>query len=282
MAETKKYKVICCNCNKEIYATKSIFHKMGMFDLGQGRCLHCNTSLQLIYEPETDTMKSRLYDDFIKEMNQKAFILGMYNTTFENPHGLNDHTKNYSTAYDLAILMKYAIKNDDFLKISQTLKYKIKNYIWYNKNELLANYKYAISGKIGFTKKSGPVFVSSARKNNKTLVIATINEPDKFNLHKSLYEDFFKKYSRYKVLDSNKISSKLRQKNNTHYYIKNDYFMLLQKNEFKKVDVIFYKNRQNAYINVYYDNDLIHTEKVCKLDYKKRINKIKDILFFWK
>lgn len=51
MAETKKYKVICCNCNKEIYATKSIFHKMGMFDLGQGRCLHCNTSLQLIYEP---------------------------------------------------------------------------------------------------------------------------------------------------------------------------------------------------------------------------------------
>ena len=101
-------------------------------------------------------------------------------------------------------------------------------------------------------------------------------------MHKSLYEDFFKKYSRYKVLDSNKISSKIKQKNNTHYYIKNDYFMLLQKNEFKKVDVIFYKNRQNAYINVYYDNDLIHIEKVYKLDYKKRVNKIKDILFFWK
>ena len=58
--------------------------------------------------------------------------------------------------------------------------------------------------------------------------------------------------------------------------------MLLQKNEFKKVDVIFYKNRQNAYINVYYDSELIHTEKVYKLDYKKRVNKIKDILFFWK
>lgn len=67
MAEAKRYKVICCNCNKEIYATKSIFHEIGMFDLGQGRCLHCNTSLQLIYEPETDTMKSRLYDDFIKD-----------------------------------------------------------------------------------------------------------------------------------------------------------------------------------------------------------------------
>ena len=44
------------------------------------------------------------YDDFIKEMNQKAFVLGMYNTTFENPHGLNDHTKNYSTAYDLSLI----------------------------------------------------------------------------------------------------------------------------------------------------------------------------------
>ena len=222
------------------------------------------------------------YDDFIREMNQKAFVLGMYNTTFENPHGLNDDTKNYSTAYDLAILMKYAIKNKDFLRISQTLKYKTKDYIWHNKNELLTNYKYAISGKIGFTKKSGPVFVSSARKSNKTLVIVTINEQDKFNLHKNLYESTFKKYNRYKILDSNKIPSKLKQKNNIHYYIKNDYFMLLQKNELKKVDVLFVQNKQKAYINVYYDKELIHSEKVYKLDYKKRVNKIKDILFFWK
>ena len=104
------------------------------------------------------------YDDFIREMNQKAFILGMYDTTFENPHGLNDDTKNYSTANDLAILMKYAIKNKEFIKISQTRKYKVKDYIWHNKNELLSKYKYAISGKIGFTKSSRPVFVSSAKK----------------------------------------------------------------------------------------------------------------------
>ena len=59
MRKEKRYKVICCKCNKEIYATKSIFHEMGMFDLGHGRCLHCNTSLQLIYEPETETEPSR-------------------------------------------------------------------------------------------------------------------------------------------------------------------------------------------------------------------------------
>ena len=55
------------------------------------------------------------YDKFINEMNLKAYKLGMYNTTFENPHGLNDETKNYSTAYDMSLLMNYAIRNKDFI-----------------------------------------------------------------------------------------------------------------------------------------------------------------------
>ena len=70
------------------------------------------------------------YDDFIFEMNIKAFKLGMYNTTFENPHGLNDDTSNYSTAYDMALLMRYAIKNKDFINITNTKKYSVNNYIW--------------------------------------------------------------------------------------------------------------------------------------------------------
>lgn len=222
------------------------------------------------------------YDDFIREMNQKAFILGMYDTTFENPHGLNDDTKNYSTANDLAILMKYAIKNKEFIKISQTRKYKVKDYIWHNKNELLSKYKYAISGKIGFTKSSGPVFVSSAKKDGKTLVIASINESDKFELHKSLYEENFKKYKRYKILDSNKISFKIKSQNNNHLYIKNDYYMLLQKNELKNVNIVLSQDQNNNYLKIYYNNQLIHTEKIYTLEYKKRTNKIKDILFFWK
>ena len=59
--------------------------------------------------------------------------------------------------------MKYAIKNNDFLKITSTTKYNN----WYNKNELLTDYKYLISGKIGYTNASGQVFVSAATKNNK-------------------------------------------------------------------------------------------------------------------
>lgn len=222
------------------------------------------------------------YDDFIREMNQKAFILGMYNTTYENPHGLNDDTKNYSTASDLAILMKYAIKNNDFIKISQVKKYKVKDYIWYNKNELLAKYKYAISGKIGYTKSSGPVYVSSAKKDGKTLVISSINENNKFDLHKNMYENYFKKYKRYKILDSNKISLKIKNNNSNHYYIKNDYYMLLKKEELKNVSIVLSENEKNKYLKVYYDKKLIHKEKIYVLEYKKRNNKLRDILFFWK
>ena len=226
------------------------------------------------------------YDDFIREMNQKAYMLGMYNTTFENPHGLNDSTKNYSTANDLAILMRYAIKNKDFIKISQMRKYKVKDYIWYNKNELLSKYKYTISGKIGFTQNSGPVFVSSAKKDGKTLIIASINEGNKFELHKKLYEQNFKKHKKYKILNSKNISSKIKNKGNNYYYIKNDYHILLQKNELKNVSIILYKKNKQDYLKVYYDGQLLHTEKIYKIEYRKRKsdikNKIKEILFFWK
>ncbi len=226
------------------------------------------------------------YDDFIREMNQKAYILGMYNTSFENPHGLNDSTKNYSTAKDLSILMRYAIKNKDFIEISQMRKYKVKNYIWYNKNELLLKYKYTISGKIGFTQKSGPVFVSSARKDGKTLIIASINEGNKFELHKKLYEQYFKKYKKYKILNSKNISSKIKNEEKNYYYIKNDYYILLQKNELKNVNIILYTKNKQDYLKVYYDEHLLHTEKLYKLEYQKRSNgikdKLKEILFFWK
>lgn len=226
--------------------------------------------------------KTMLYDNFIAQMNLKAHKLGMYNTTFENPHGLNDDTKNYSTAEDMSKLMRYAIKNKDFLNITSTKKYKVDNYIWYNKNKLLSDYKYLISGKIGYTKASGQVFVSAAKKDSKTLIIASIDERDKFNLHKNLYEKYFKEYERYKVLDKNTFSFKVKNKNHDHYFIKNDFNMLLTKNEIKKLRVSVSLNKNNDYVDIYLDNNLIHSEKLYKLKYQSRIKKIKELLLFWK
>lgn len=222
------------------------------------------------------------YDNFIAQMNLKAHKLGMHNSTFENPHGLNDDTKNYSTAEDMSKLMRYAIKNKEFLNITRTKKYKVDNYIWYNKNKLLSDYKYLISGKIGYTKASGQVYVSAAKKDNKTLIIASINESDKFNLHKKLYEKYFDEYERYKVLDKNTFSFKVKNKNHDHYFIKNDFNMLLTKNEIKKLKISVNLNKNNNYVDVYLDNNLIHSEKLYILKYQSRLKKVKDLLLFLK
>lgn len=220
------------------------------------------------------------YETFIKLMNLKAYSLDMGNTEFNNPHGLDEETQNISTAYDMSLLMKYAIKNKNFLQITSTKKYKVGNYIWHNKNDLLSMYKYTISGKIGYTTKSGPVFVSSARKENKTLIITTIKENDKFNLHKNLYIKYFDEYKRYQILDKNTISYKIKKDKDTHYYIKNDFYMLLKPNELKDLKVKIDIN--NLLIHIYLKGELIHTERIYSIKYESKVSKLNKILSFFK
>ena len=215
------------------------------------------------------------YNNFISEMNMKAFEIGMHNTTFENPHGLNDDTENYSTAYDLALLMKYALKNQEFVKITSAKKYKN----WINKNDLLYDYKYLITGKIGYTKKSGQVYVSAASKNNKNLIIASINEKDKYELHKNLYETYFKKYKKYKVLNKYTFSFKSKE-DDYHYYIKKDFDMLLTEDEIDKLKIKI--DTQNNLINIYIDEEKIHSERLYKIDEKTKKNLIQEILSFFR
>lgn len=215
------------------------------------------------------------YNEFINKMNLKAIEIGMFNTTFENPHGLNDDTKNYSTANDLALLMKYALKNKEFVKITSTKKYKN----WLNKNDLLFDYKYLITGKIGYTKKSGQVYVSSASKNNKNLIIASIDEDDKYELHKNLYEKYFENYKKYKVLNKYTFSFKSK-KDNYHYYIKKDYDVLLTKDEIDKLKIKIDTN--NNIINIFINDEKIHSERLYKVEEKTKKNLIEEILSFFR
>ena len=215
------------------------------------------------------------YNEFINKMNLKAIEIGMFNTTFENPHGLNDDTKNYSTANDLALLMKYALKNKEFVKITSTKKYKN----WLNKNDLLFDYKYLITGKIGYTKKSGQVYVSSASKNNKNLIIASIDEDDKYELHKNLYEKYFENYKKYKVLNKYTFSFKSK-KDNYHCYIKKDYDVLLTKDEIDKLKIKIDTN--NNIINIFINDKKIHSERLYKVEEKTKKNLIEEILSFFR
>ena len=222
------------------------------------------------------------YDNFIKEMNLKAIKLGMKNTTFENPHGLNDNSKNISTAEDMSKLMRYDIKNKEFLNITSSKIYKVDKYIWPNKNKLLKQYKYLISGKIGYTKASGQVFVSAAKKDGKTLIITSIDESDKFNLHKKLYEKYFEAYEKYKILDMNTFSFKVKNKNKYHYYIDNDYYMLLKKDEINKLKIKIDLSKNEEKVTIILNNKIIDNVKLKKIKYEVKTNKIKQILSFWK
>ena len=125
-------------------------------------------------------------------------------------------------------------------------------------------------------------FSLTDKADNKTLIIASINESDKFNLHKKLYEKYFDEYERYKVLDKNTFSFKVKNKNHDHYFIKNDFNMLLTKNEIKKLKISVNLNKNNNYVDVYLDNNLIHSEKLYILKYQSRLKKVKDLLLFWK
>ena len=134
-------------------------------------------------------------ENFVSLMNDKASEIGMKNSVFTNPSGLDvNETGNLSTSYDLALLMSYAIKNDTFLKISGSKEYKSYKGTWSNKNKLLRNYKNTIAGKTGFTYKAKRTLVTAAREDETTLVVVTLDCGNDFNFHKFLYERNFDKY----------------------------------------------------------------------------------------
>jgi D-alanyl-D-alanine carboxypeptidase len=110
---------------------------------------------------------------FVEMMNKKAKSIGMHDTFFVNPHGLDESDGgNISTAKDMAILMSYAVKNENFVKISGTKSYRSSNYgVWKNKNKSLTMSEYIDGGKTGYTSEAGQCLASFAEINGKTYIM---------------------------------------------------------------------------------------------------------------
>lgn len=129
-------------------------------------------------------------EGFVYLMNEKATWLGLEQSSFANPHGL-DAKDHYSTSKDIARLMRYAMENATFAEINQTKTYlsESRTYHWHNKNKLLTNYyQYTIGGKTGYTKAAGRTLVSVAEKDETQLIAVTINDPNDWFDHMRLYE----------------------------------------------------------------------------------------------
>ncbi len=138
---------------------------------------------------------------FAEKMNEKAQALGLCDTHFENPHGL-DSSEHYTTAYDLAKLASYALSNETFQKICSTYKMKIPLNtdegvrVLVNHNKMLHLYEGAVGVKTGFTKKSGRCLVSAAKRDGLLLVAVTLSAPDDWNDHKAMLDFGFSRYTR--------------------------------------------------------------------------------------
>lgn len=231
-------------------------------------------------------------DSFIEMMNSKASEIGMKNTTFNNPHGLDEEKGNYSTAYDMAILTSYAMKLDEYRKIVSTKKYTLKTnkntYVWKNKNKLLSLYKYTTGGKTGFTKIAKRTLVTTASKDNINLVAVTLNDGNDFKDHQDLFEYAFNNYKSYSILEKGTINIyDEKYYSGYSFYIKNNYSYLVSNDERDSITIKFELEKLRDYktgdkvgvARVFLGDKEIKTESVYikkKSSNKSFWNKIKD------
>ncbi len=157
-------------------------------------------------------------EKFSELMNSKAAQIGVKNSGFRNPNGL-DEDGHYTTAHDLALIAAYAMKNDEFRKIASTYRTTIGEgeQIRYltNHNKLLERMEGCIGIKTGFTKKSGRCLVSACERNGVTLVAVTLNAPDDWNDHMSMMDYGFELVESKEVIRAGEPLGKLSIKNGT-------------------------------------------------------------------
>ena len=132
-------------------------------------------------------------EGFVQLMNDKAYQLGLKNTRFENPNGL-DSPGHYATARDLAALAIYAMKNPIFAQTVGTKTVTAGGRALRNHNKLLWQVEGAEGVKTGYTKAAGRILVSSATRQGRRLIAVTINAPNDWKDHKELLEQGFENY----------------------------------------------------------------------------------------
>ncbi|KMM38105.1 D-alanyl-D-alanine carboxypeptidase family protein [Guptibacillus hwajinpoensis] len=140
-------------------------------------------------------------EGFVNLMNQKVEEIGMSNTVFANPHGLDDHENHFSTAYDMALLTQYAMNNEIYQAISGTKVHKAPNetenwdYVWRNKNKLLTGlYENSTGGKTGYTKRAKRTLVSTAERDGMKLIAVTLDAPSDWNDHIAMFNFGYTNY----------------------------------------------------------------------------------------
>ena len=222
-------------------------------------------------------------EKFVNLMNKKAQEIGMKNTIFKNPHGLDEETENYSTAYDMALLSKYAYKNKTYRNIVSTDKYEVstgkKTYLWYNRNKLLTTYEYCTGGKNGYTPRAGKTLVTTASKKGLNLTIVTLSDGDIYNNHIDLYEDFFSKYKRYKIIDKNNFRID-KEFVDEDVYLEDSFYYPLTSNEVNDIKTVVHFLDDSATDEIGTIEIFLSNQKIGELSIYRKIKKKEQFSFF--
>ena len=256
------------------------------------------------------TLSNHVFDnneEFITKMNELANKLNMKNTKFSNPIGMDED--NYSSSYDLYLLLDYALNNENFKSIYTTKKYKINSLdrtITNNinnkiKKENIETNVYFDGYKGGYTNLSGLSFSGITNIDNNELIVITIGSDNEISKYKHIKDaieitnNIKDNYSNRVVLEKNKLIDNIIYKDKSNYEIrsknKHTYFMdnKLDLNYIKT----YYEGKTNiddsikdkeiiGKIKVYYNDKLLSEEEVIfnKNDILKNKKDYKNLLIF--
>lgn len=191
-------------------------------------------------------------EEFCRLMTVKATELGAKDTVFETPNGL-DSGDHHSTAYDMALITRYALNNEKFKEIINTRGITIpvdggdyKSYSIVNKNRLLNEYDGALGVKTGFTGKAGQCFVGAAKRGEQTLITVvlasgwgTAGKEQKWRDTKSMLNYGFETFNSTKIIDAGtfvkNIPVLLSREGSVGLSIKDEVSMPLSKSEAENI-----------------------------------------------
>ena len=223
-------------------------------------------------------------EDFVNMMNDKASKLGLENTKFSNPIGMDDD--NYSTAYDLSIILKEAIKSDLFKQLYNTDSYTTSNNIKLTKttDKIASKYNLDISNltgsKTGFTDEAGYCLASTATYNGVNYLVVTLNSDELPNHIKDtldLYNYFDTNYSYKEILKDKQLLKtikvkgsktkeyKIYSKKSITKYLSNDVDINKIEYKYSGVKTLNRKIKKGDYlgkVKIMYASDTLDTYKV--------------------
>ncbi len=227
--------------------------------------------------------------DFAKMMNETAKNLGLENSNFVTPHGL-DHSDHYTSAYDLARITAYALNNPKFHEIVSTKMHVVeatnvseKRFLS-NKNRLLSSLKGCCGVKTGYTKKAGRCLVSATTRDELTFVCVVLNCGPMFEESATLLNNAHGNFENAKIIDKHKeIYNEYiidKKEGKLYLYAEEDFYYPLMPSERKDLRLEYNVELDDAKkgdnvgeIKVFFKNDLIKTIKLFTMN---KIDKLID------